>query len=615
MTSQTLTIDGVKFRETATDSLRNKDAASFIDLHFPYLLRNENIKMVGITCVFSPHKITLEESWAMINTYISMTFATLSGFNDISFALCALEIHGASNKKTKKENLDYVKDEEQTDVTMIGYPHLHLLIGVNNYNGVFKDPNVYAQPLSKFFPDICVGAKKSSGRKVDYDNPVNLLKYVIKNAKHAEVVRKTKSLPINFYPIKNNAKIIDFFQDLKTKTVPMNILPPCSAISLPSEGKEELVLPKPSNPLISIKRGPDTPLTIAINRATYYMEQNCLAICNGNIYNKNPKSKMTWEFYMSIDQCVGIFLSHENSEIIQNKGKIVDLMKTEGQRLFPKIKLDYKWVEFADCFLFIGLGLVYKDQNEYPCFSYFPTITYEQIKSNDTNLVPTRWLEILSNSKLDMDKKFLSKLYSLLLPRVHKDTVLYILGPPDSGKTTAIDTVVRLIPDDQRTTLANGGKDFILSTTVGKLILIADEGAGIESMSVSQLLKLLESDSDIAINRKHKDTIVVRTNINIVIASNDDIFTLSNLTDSKVNPIERRIIRYNFTALPNPSPGIKSKVVTEKPNVLLYLARNYFGELEFYNHICETKTQLDEWKKDNYELYRNIADELDLTIK
>ena len=57
------------------------------------------------------------------------------------------------------------------------------------------------------------------------------------------------------------------------------------------------------------------------------------------------------------------------------------------------------------------------------------------------------------------------------------------------------------------------------------------------------MLKLLEGDSEIAIDVKHQEPITVKVNMNIVIASNDDLFGVEVKEEVRpVNMIGRPMI-------------------------------------------------------------------------
>lgn len=496
------------------------------------------------------------------------------------------------------KEIDNSNDDEYS---LTGYPHIHLAIGFMSLRGRFRDPRELHSLLLEVMPDIQIGTKK--GKAVNFDHPPALVGYILKNTRHSTVRELLEATGYGDKHAIFNCKqapmeLVRFFKEIVLMRCPLTFI------------NERQQVIEPYSKKYTAKRGGNQ-FREACDIVIFAMEKYQLAMANGWLYQKDPDSKQTWmpwknnSNYSGSARCfIGTLLSPENDIIIQHRSKIEETLTTPGQSIFPTITLDCQWVEFADCFMFIGGGII-TNRTHRPCFVRFSEITRSMLEDG-TDLTPKRFLQIIQNSFPDQAtaKELLQSLFKLYLPRIHKDPVLYMVGEPNSGKTTLIDSIARMYPEDRVMRLCES--KFSLADITGKYLLILDEGIGIESLGDKVLLKLLEGDSTLSIDSKHKDAATRKVNINLIIASNRDLFR-SSLDVEEPSAFDTRLIRFNFKTLVDRVPGGKQSVMIEQARILLYLAKSYFGELTFNDNENSVKKIYADWRR----LHKKDIDELE----
>ena len=536
-------------------------------------------------------------------------------------------IEWASEADPMKMQRYYVVKEvdngADTGVSLEGYPHVHMAVCQTNLTGVMREASTYGPIIGRIFNDVQIGARKGRGRKANWDNPCNLIGYVLKNSRHKRVderLGENKKYHVICNLARSGERICNMFHELGKMKNRMTYINDRTAMASTRE-ENGPVTPGPKVPMkmvvkeeITTKKG-DTQLEQAYARVKFIIENNGMRICNGRIYQKVRGSKMTWglwgegtQYEGRVDYFMGRILTQENIFLTTYMNKIMEVMVKTDQEIFPKVELDCQWIELGDCYMCMALGIVIRENTRYACIKYYPEIKWEDIVEERVGR-PDNFISIIENSIREEEErnKLYRELYKLYLPRIHKDPVLYLLGEPNSGKTTVIDTITRVLPSDKRMMLANS--KFALSTISDKYLLVIDEGQGVSSIPEAMMLKLLEGDSEIPIDIKHSAPIMAKINVNIVIASNDDLFGVSVEEDTrpvnmigrptvtkKEDPIAKRLIKFRFKTLEIATPGGKEEVLKEQGKVIVWLAKNYYGRIRTAEVI---EGEYEEWKKNN----------------
>ena len=727
---------------------KNKPSIKYLENNLEQILKGSNAKCVGITCVYDPNNVSIEEAWEKIVTDTQKLHDKIEKFIDVVFIMSAIEIHGpkkARAKKPKQATYDGSKEEEKstegsttekkkstkkkfkhaidlsttefykeeskklresrmerdyledklmnevhsglmnqvdmkrelkqfdddhglvatqrtcsngrtlmldaetffriewsppedlskldryfivkevddgkdTGVSLEGYPHFHVAVCQANIGGIIDDVARYGPIVTKIFgsdiEDIQIGQRKGKGIKLNWDDPRVLLGYIMKNSRHLDVDKRlgpNKKFHTVTNLIRSPKAVCELFHKLSSMNNRMTII---NEIEGDEPFKE-----------ITTKKG-DTPLEKAYGRIKFIMEQNKYRLCNGKIYEKVKGSKMTWrvaeedmEFDGKIDFFMGSVRTQENLFLIPLIPGIKDTMKEKNQSIFPSINLDCQWLEFGDCFLCMPLGAIIKENDKYPCVGYFPEILHADIV-NDKVAFPVKFMEIIDNSIKDptAKKALCDKLFELYLPRIHKDPVLYLLGEPNSGKTTLIEAVTKLLPSDRRMGIADS--NFALQEISDKWLLLIDENQGVVRQTTSIMLKLLEGDAELPLDVKHGAPISAKVNMNIIIASNDDLYAVDmsqqSIAHSELFPnsapilivdknaaMNARLLKYTFKPLQNRTIGGKDLVMQERGRIILWLAKNYHSELRLNPDQKLIESEYEDWRSKNKRYARS----------
>lgn len=524
-----------------------------------------------------------------------------------------------------------------------GFAHLHIAICYSNKNGILRDPQTYIEDIGGIFRDSYIGSKKTKQWKkgkragkneIQADCPRASLSYVLKNNRHDELITKLgnehlrKRIIIN---LKDAVpEIFDMFYQLCTEKQDNNVVKQgleltiinksgCSLASIrdryiteidkkrEAREKGEIYIPNieiSTNSKLSYKKNTlNDQLTKAINTIRSYMEVNNMVVIDGSIFIKYPKSKKTYILWKNNENNANdlyneIIADPDNSYMINYKNKLIDSLRDKGQKIYPRFEMQCSWIEFYDCYFCLPTATITRcDIDEY-CIQYYPEITYNMIKDVD-EIAPRRLLEIIYNSvREELLPNFLKMLFKIFLPKKHKDGTLFLLGEPNSGKTTLLDAVKRFYP---KTRIGYFSKSltFSLEGIIDKDIISVDEGVNLDKVDSSTLLKLFEGVADITIDCKNKKSSNCIINGHILLASNRDFTKL--LGDTERRAFNVRLAKFNFISLPSDilnreedKDEVRREVIAETPLLILFLANQVMG-IKFDDVNANEKYR--EWKR------------------
>jgi hypothetical protein len=116
----------------------------------------------------------------------------------------------------------------------------------------------------------------------------------------------------------------------------------------------------------------------------------------------------------------------------------------------PRMKMSYRMIEFADGFLDINNMCIYKEQNSFPCYRYFPDIRlstiYEEMEKNFINV--SQWYKVCIGSGL-WYIEYLADLINQLVPTYSHNNVLFHIGDDwDKISSYLIVPFLKLFPAD-----------------------------------------------------------------------------------------------------------------------------------------------------------------------
>lgn len=495
-------------------------------------------------------------------------------------------IWGAQEDPAKEPRYYVVKKKDpRVDNTLVGYPHVHGVIGYTAATGEYPPVGFFKEKLYGIYEDTRAGARKKNKMKGGEDSGAAVIAYVLKNTRHKAVYEELKKVGAeNCMSVLNFAGssegVRKFFRELLVKSnggVYYKMVESWKD-NVVGENGGEVKKVKPE----AQKLKADTVLSRAISKLGELMRYNNLAMSEGVVYQKLEGTKMTWgvweygkEHAGKAASLLSLLSTEKNEEFITQGERLVKLMEEPCQIRLPTVEIDCQWVEYADCFMFLGEGVVVKRNEKYACFKYYPEYKWEQIARGVSP--PKEFMKVVDNSIQDEKTKreLLVKMYKLLLPRVTKERVIFMVGDSNSGKTTLVDVVSGVLPQNRVCVLTNS--EFALSGVVGKLLLLIDELAGIKSCDGATFLKILEGNCLMGLNEKFKTPRTAKMYQNIVLISNEDrMDEEAGKRSITMDALDKRIQRYHFKELKDATPEGKGRVMEEEANVLLYLAQHYY---------------------------------------
>jgi hypothetical protein len=209
-------------------------------------------------------------------------------------------------------------------------------------------------------------------------------------------------------------------------------------------------------------------------------------------------------------------------------------------------------------------------------------------------------LPIISDIKHPMVKDLTSRMYKLLLPKWDKDSTLSIVGPPNSGKSSMVETLVNILPTERRVTIADG--NFALQNTIGRSVIILDEHHGMEAIGYSNALQML-SGIPVEVPMKHKMSKSSRAPPNMIIMGNH---SLGGVFPAHNKAMSKRVKEYKIPAMDDNTVDeyAKRKMNKERPYVILMLAQLYHKGITVHaNYNDEVLEIVEEFYEEHSEWF------------
>ncbi len=628
--------------EAANTTMRKKEAKLFIERELPSLKKKYKFVSRLATLVHNPHKTDLLQAWFDIPKNIQAIKQVLSNpeFNCI-FALLTVETHTASHKKKSKKSEDSAStseepEQDKTEVSLLNYPHIHVAIAVNAPRGRLPSPQKIATALfeaTTFGDDIHVdeasiknkGKNKATIKKKDDEN---ILCYCLKDSnrkftydmitsslEHPQ--QRKKLLPLS---TANNTILFNFNQSEDINIFFDEITKRGCIISIPQLSTNPSEYSTDSQATQSQLQTADTSskFSVSLSMVIAYMIDNNLRKYEDDIFQLKPGTRRTWEKWGNMDRVFGKLLNKQNEEflldLLNNKPKIEQLAACRDQGLIPSLDLDWYFIEFEDFYLHLpsfSVLTVELPEDKHLAMN-IPDYSLEHLKQALENVSlrePQFWLASILNQKFSQDQdrleEFFVRYYKTLLPLIQKDKVLAIMGPPNSGKSSALYPLTRIMPPFGLTQFSDG--QFSNSNLIGKRLVIADDTKA-KILNNIDVLNIFEGGKMMIADRKFKDPIPFKFKGNVALATNrfpDNWLQEQEIEDFDAPPrkiptdkavieaiaaglksfdlkpeIEARLAIYIFgTRIKNYEPGFMEKMTNLEIGKVIMFTGSYFASL------------------------------------
>jgi hypothetical protein len=508
------------------------------------------------------------------------------------------------------DDKDDDEDEEKIPKTLLDFPHIHYCIGIVNYEGGTNIMTkqklgqiIYSVDMDK---DVLMGkvakeTAKGGNTRLNMEDPVALIPYVMKNAQHLPPMREIYRIknkesyhPVCFYNFKHEPKIDDMFFGMKEKigSLPFEIMDDDYKVRT-----EKYTNSLEARTIKTCKK--EWNLDQTINFVKSRMEAQSLYTCDGYIYEKITSHTYKClvsvsKFYDQID-----FGDHVVAKLKHNKkSEMYDLLRMKGK--FPTIEISDEFYEFDDGIYHITTDTFYTEKGENMlCHMYFEGHNFQNLILTDDKQLQGMCDVIIT--PLEINNLINSETRKILLdyqkPKYNKKQNLVIQGESNCGKSSFIKTLC-LLSSRGRICEPQTNSRFGLGDMKGRTKINSDEGQGMYEIKIPELLQITQGACELTCPVRYKIPEEVEFKTNWLVACMSDIlgFDREKYENSKLCTSDE-ILSSN----PNDwtyiiSKNARPKYITEDPEALKALG-NRFNRIIFKKPIA-TKDQMDKHEVD-----------------
>ena len=476
---------------------------------------------------------------------------------------------------------------------LLGYPHIHIAVayaGSTNPTKLRTDIYNYLMEKKLFDPDVAVTLKKEAVEDG------NAIVYVVKNHMnayvHSKLVEHKHDGNIVQMHINNEYEglykeygrgFVEKHDKAYYKPIRMNVYVRKEV----TIGKTNLVLIKEKEPMKPEIDPEKNNYNRTLAHILQSMNENELVICEGEIYKKRQGSKMTYIPYMKIEAYVDSITTVEPYTTIANKwkGDIVKIMNLRDEDVekiaklkcghvtgsyqveFPRIKMDYRMIEYKDFYFNTLTTEIYKTQTKYYCH-YYSAVSLENLEAKMATFVTNSdWMKILGRNNMS-HRIIHALLFELLRPRHLKAPVPLIYGESDAGKSTLITPFRNYYPENKVSTFLKTLSEYHIADLMdNRKMAILEEGNSIlnDNSTRTLLLTSLEG-SKVVSNRKHGEIKNINQEANMVIICN----VLNKDTYMEDDAIMGRLYPVGDMKAMKEKKVVTDTIAREEPYIYLY---------------------------------------------
>jgi len=573
-----------------------------IEAELPSLVAAGQLSSTLVTVIPDTTR-TIEASWRAIITERNEVLTQLRALPGMYFSVLATEVHAGSRPKRKQpeaqarnapqadETQAELSHEEEMELPttpavaadaataggalkgLKGHPHLHLLIYYPRSTMPALDPSYVKRLLLAQFPkgDVNqVHQRVPAGVDAARKKIVGAMTYVLKGIGCPVMTAAWAHVhPTSPTPIPT-AVLGGMYERGSTPGMRlMNLLKTMTGTILTSEDLSEASAPADFERAPTVSRETTAMLLVAaaVDKVGYRIRGD------KSWYKLQPDTQCTWVYATDTEGLIHL-LSGDSSFTdicVRYISKMPNWFKLADFKRLPT-EASFRFIELQDCVYEIRTGLYYdKPAFTGSCFRY-----YDITKQQSLDREPVEWLKLIKHQypnavDAELHKQFLMKMARLLRPRRPKEPILFIVGVPGSGKSTAIRWLTQLYPDAAIATV----NDSIapLSSIKGREVLICDEFAT-HKLSRSNLLLLTDGATGLTVRNLGRDAEFV-SNVTL-----PQVFTCNigcepcYKNDPQPGAIAVRFAYFIWTRdIVVPNWDVADAIAEETPYIVFYLNR------------------------------------------
>lgn len=492
--------------------LRNKQAQIQLDLISTMWMREEKIlRFFGLTIVADP-KDTVESSWVSLKGRLN-SLRDIATNGGVQMLLWGVECHRKGRSKR----------EDPVNSTLLGKPHLHVVLGMGSRAGIpVKDRDVRIV-FSHLFKDVTVKELKK------YKDLCTFLGYTMKEYNMGDITHNLAQvgedrrfgLIVRSRWGKGIGDFIEVLGQLLDNSIRVEYLPD-TKIYAETSSKKMLVVYAVKEHLMAHKMRID-------REGGYYKLREGATTFYEKVGDLKNLIHDVSEFYW------------RDEALLNQKGSIEGLIKESLIREELVVdKTQTSSIELLDCVICLSSRQVIEKHNA----SQRVSLGYIDRKLGEIEF-PREFYDYIEKSKVPKDL-YLNGVYHIAQGLRYMGKSLYIHGPGGTGKSMVFRELMgRILGGSALTVLKPNDltKQFGLEGLVGKKVMVLEEfQATALSSKVRETTLMLLEGSSIAVDRKYDTKASTEEKLCVILISNFSLdYIKHHLNWDNLEPFLRRV--------------------------------------------------------------------------
>lgn len=620
-----------------SDTLTPKRLTQVLRSHVPMLSQGQSLRPVLLTLIlgvdFAGNRLPRLATWRALPATLALLRTHLMARHpSILYAIIAVEVHPGTKKKKKeskepaskrKKTIDDQQESDQeppddadaapaatgdaaaasTSPTkekknpLEGFPHLHIFVAQDVTCAPFADAHSLQRSLLELlqFPDVNIRTPV----KINQQDWFQMLRYVLKGYQcplvraYLEATEQTDLFPywtyLLLHPIlmgRNSGQPHPMWAALSQWIQSMTkggVGPRLTDVELYVHADDALMLTPP----LSMSSKARVMFQVA-----NYMRGIHHYIYRGFVYCEHQLCVYAVQYVSDTAKFLSSLTTDYNlaSPVITYYEEILRAMPQYD--IFPSVILDYDYVGFRQQMYRISDGSVHTfDTALVTLGSRGRVFRYFDVPL-DCAAIPRVWAASVERHLVEKETipyqvpLFCYEMAKLFRPRDRKAPSPFLVGKPDTGKSTLICWLREFFEKEDIATINTGGFPFSDFYSPRRLLLV--EEMATNSCKRSDLLRILEGGAGICVEKKNKDAMTLALSCPAVFNGNHELkYHYKDSAQEELNDAVASRLHYFHTFNPIPKslrdPQVEKDIKAEAWQILIFCNEKY---LEHINRLA-----------------------------
>lgn len=273
--------------------------------------------------------------------------------------------------------------------------------------------------------------------------------------------------------------------------------------------------------------------------------------------------------------------------------KVEQTLKKTQEVIISRIKINFNIIEFTD-------GIYILNQNKFISnkkinLSYIGDIgTLKHYNKTYKNLtVPEVWKNAIKNTIKDNKKtkdffSYFGSIFNKKSDLLGKQKTMYIVGDSSTGKTTLAAKPIYYFYGKDNVGLISTSTAFAFENIQNKEVIICDEAHHF-IFNKGQLLKLLEKDNPVLIERKHKEAIAVDNLMMVFMSNKEIVFNENETQEALTNRFSVVGFKNQLSENPKNYEALVQDIKENEINIVIYCNKLFFKQYVHKGKIAKLR--------------------------